>query len=131
MICQRVIGQRETSISVRSRAGKLVAVMFSASGCCPEAKRDLGTDMVDTQKLNDAFDRFDAALKTFEGALAKKQAAASEAEALRGDRAKIASELDLVRSKATELVTTNKSAVGKIDAAMSRIRAVLHSNSGG
>jgi hypothetical protein len=50
---------------------------------------------------------------------------------LRGDRAKIASELDLVRNKATELVTTNKSAVGKIDAAMSRIRAVLHSNSGG
>ena len=131
MICQRVIGQRETSNCVRSRAGKLVAVMFSASGCCLGAKRDLGTDMVDTQKLNDAFDRFDAALKTFEGALAKKQAIAGEAEALRGDRAKIASELDLVRSKATELVTTNKSAVGKIDAAMSRIRAVLHSNSGG
>ena len=65
-----------------------------------------------------------------EGALAKKQAVASEAEALRGDRAKIASELDLVRTKAGELVTTNKSAVGKIDAAMSRIRAVLHSNSG-
>ena len=35
-----------------------------------------------------------------------------------------------VRSKATDLVSTNQKAVGKIDAAMSRIRAVLHSNSG-
>ncbi len=70
MICQRVAGQREAFNCVRSRAGKLVAVMFIASGCCPGAKRDLGTDMVDTQKLNDAFDRFDAALKTFEVALA-------------------------------------------------------------
>src|SRR5436190_21878965 len=99
MICQRVVGQRETSICVRSRAGKLVAVMFNVSGCCPEAKRDLGTDMVDTQKLNDAFDRFDAALKTFEGALAKKQAAASEAGAVGGDQTEISSGLDLVRSK--------------------------------
>ena len=106
-------------------------VVFLASGCCPEAKRDLGTDMVDTQKLNDAFDRFDAALKSFEGALAKKLEIASEAEALRGDRVRIASELELVRTKAGELVTMNKSAVGKIDAAMSRIRSVLHSNSGG
>ena len=38
--------------------------------------------------------------------------------------------LDLVRSKAGELVDTSKNAAGKIDAAMSRIRAVLHSNSG-
>ena len=106
-------------------------IMFLASGCCPEANRDLGTDMVETQKLNDAFDRFDAALKLFEGALAKKLEIAGEAEALRGDRVRIATELDLVRTKASELVTTNKSAVGKIDAAMSRIRAVLHSNSGG
>jgi hypothetical protein len=33
-----------------------------------------------------------------------------------------------VRSKAGELVDTSKTAAGKIDAAMSRIRAVLHSN---
>ena len=124
-------GQSVTCLFVRSCAGIQVKVRFIASGCCPEAKRDLGTDMVDTQKLSDAFDRFDAALKSFEAALAKKQEIAGEADALRGDRAKIASELDLVRTKATELVTTNKSAVGKIDAAMSRIRAVLHSNSGG
>ncbi len=87
--------------------------------------------MADTQKLNDAFDRFEAALGAFERALAKRQNIVGEVDALRGDRTKIASELDLVKTKATELVHTNKSAVGKIDAAMSRIRAVLHSNSGG
>jgi hypothetical protein len=86
--------------------------------------------MADIQKLNDAFDRFEAALGAFEGVLAKRQQVAGEVDALRGDRLKIASELDLVRVKASELVNTNKSAVGKIDAAMSRIRAVLHSNSG-
>ena len=48
----------------------------------------------------------------------------------RKDRSKLAHELDLVRSKAGELVDTSKQAAGKIDAAMSRIRAVLHSNSG-
>jgi Domain of unknown function (DUF4164) len=86
--------------------------------------------MADTQKLNEAFDRFDAALGAFEAALSKRQSAVVEADALRGDRSKIASELDLVRTKASELVNMNKFAVGKIDAAMSRIRAVLHSNSG-
>jgi uncharacterized coiled-coil DUF342 family protein len=86
--------------------------------------------MADTQKLNEAFDRFEAALGAFESALSKRQAVAGEVDALRGDRSKIASELDQVRVKASELVNTNKSAVGKIDAAMSRIRAVLHSNSG-
>ena len=55
---------------------------------------------------------------------------ADEADALRKDRSKLAHELDLVRSKAGELVDTSKQAAGKIDAAMSRIRAVLHSNSG-
>jgi Domain of unknown function (DUF4164) len=87
--------------------------------------------MADTQKLNDAFERFESALGAFERALSNRQAVAGEVDALRGDRTKIASELDLVRVKASELVNTNKSAVGKIDAAMSRIRAVLHSNSGG
>lgn len=94
--------------------------------------------MADVQKLNDAFDRFEAAMRLFEGAVLKRQetenmvqSLASEAEALRGDRVRIAQELELVRNKAAELVSTNKNAVGKIDAAMSRIRAVLHSNSGG
>lgn len=88
-----------------------------------------------TDKLDEAFVRFESALRQFEAALARKagdgQRVAeleAEAEALRRDRSKLARELDLVRTKAGELVDTSKSAAGKIDAAMSRIRAVLHSN---
>ena len=89
--------------------------------------------MADTQKLDEAFERFEAALRQFEAALTRKQDTEKraetlehEAEALRRDRSKLAHELDLVRSKAGELVDTSKQAAGKIDAAMSRIRAVLH-----
>jgi predicted nucleic acid-binding Zn-ribbon protein len=94
--------------------------------------------MADADKLDEVFHRFDAALRQFEAAIGRKQEVerradnlASEADALRKDRSKLAHELDLVRSKAGELVDTSKQAAGKIDAAMSRIRAVLHSNSGG
>lgn len=93
--------------------------------------------MADTHKLDEAFQRFDQALRQFEAAIGRKQetekraeSLEGEAEALRRDRSRLAHELDLVRSKAGELVDTSKQAAGKIDAAMSRIRAVLHSNSG-
>ena len=93
--------------------------------------------MIETSKLDQAFGRFEAALRQFEAALARRQdqlrrdeVIKGEAEALRLDRSRLAQELDEVRSKASDLVDTNQQAVGKIDAAMSRIRAVLHSNSG-
>lgn len=93
--------------------------------------------MADTDKLDEAFGRFESALRQFEAAVARRaqtekraEDLAQEADALRKDRSKLAHELDLVRSKASELVDTSKQAAGKIDAAMSRIRAVLHSNSG-
>jgi hypothetical protein len=93
--------------------------------------------MVDTQKLDEAFQRFELALRQVEDAIVvttdgqKRMAQLEgEAETLRRDRMKLAHELDLVRNKAGELVNTSKNAAGKIDAAMSRIRAVLHSNSG-
>jgi len=92
---------------------------------------------MDTRKLDQAFDRFESALRQFEAALSRQHEQAEreetirgEAEALRLDRSRLAEELDEVRSKASDLVGTNRKAVGKIDAAMSRIRAVLHSNSG-
>lgn len=95
-------------------------------------------EMADTRKADEAFNRFDAALKQFETALsrlgerkAQEQSLEAAAEALRLDRSRLAQELDGVRAKANDLVATNQRAVGKIDAAMSRIRAVLHSNSGG
>jgi uncharacterized protein DUF4164 len=94
--------------------------------------------MADTHKLDEAFGRFEAALGQFEAAVVRRQDGQKnaemlqgEADALRKDRSKLANELDLVRAKASELVETSKQAVGKIDAAMSRIRAVLHSNYGG
>jgi predicted nuclease with TOPRIM domain len=91
--------------------------------------------MSDIQKLDEAFQRFEAALSRVEQAVGNKSDGRvriveleSEAESLKRDRARLAHELDLVRSKAGELVDTSKTAAGKIDAAMSRIRAVLHSN---
>ena len=91
--------------------------------------------MSDIQKLDEAFLRFEAALRRVEQAAAQKVDGRkrvveleSEAESLKRERTRLAHELDLVRSKAGELVDTSKTAAGKIDAAMSRIRAVLHSN---
>jgi DNA anti-recombination protein RmuC len=94
--------------------------------------------MADLSKLENALDRFEAALRRIEVAMVrsherdqKAKLVAGEADALRHDRSRLAQELDDVRSKASELIGNNKEAVNKIDAAMSRIRAVLHSNSGG
>ena len=94
--------------------------------------------MSETRKLDEAFSRFDAALSQFEAALTRHNERTGQetlleatAESLRLDRSRLAQELDGVRAKANDLVSTNQKAVNKIDAAMSRIRAVLHSNSGG
>ena len=91
--------------------------------------------MADIQKLDEAFLRFEAALRRVEQAMGNKSDGRtrlveleSEAESLKRERARLAHELDLVHNKAGELVDTSKTAAGKIDAAMSRIRAVLHSN---
>jgi predicted nucleic acid-binding Zn-ribbon protein len=91
--------------------------------------------MAGIEKLDEAFQRFEAALRQFEDAVGKKAGdqsrmaeLESEAESLRRDKTKLTHELELVRSKAGELADTGKNAAGKIDAAMSRIRAVLHSN---
>jgi predicted nucleic acid-binding Zn-ribbon protein len=91
--------------------------------------------MAGIEKLDEAFQRFEAALRQFEDAMGKKvedrsrmAELESEAESLRRDKTRLSHELELVRSKAGELADTGKNAAGKIDAAMSRIRAVLHSN---
>jgi predicted nucleic acid-binding Zn-ribbon protein len=91
--------------------------------------------MADIQKLDEAFLRFEVALQRIEEAVVQRITAEkrmaeleSEGESLRRDKARLTHELDLLRSKASELADSSKSAAGKIDAAMSRIRAVLHSN---
>ena len=67
--------------------------------------------MSDIQKLDEAFQRFEAALSRVEQAVGNKSDGRvriveleSEAESLKRDRARLAHELDLVRSKAGELV---------------------------
>lgn len=91
--------------------------------------------MADIHKLDEALLRFETALRRVEQAVGLKAAGLrriaeleSEAESLRRDQSRLSHELELVRSKAGELADTSKTAAGKIDAAMSRIRAVLHSN---
>jgi septal ring factor EnvC (AmiA/AmiB activator) len=88
--------------------------------------------------------RFDAALVRFERAIARVEQTAAErretvlrlehlekqAVSLQAERQQLDSDLGRVRAKAAELVDTSKKAAVKIDSAVSRIRAVLYSNSG-
>jgi multidrug resistance efflux pump len=89
--------------------------------------------------------KFDEALVRFERAIAKVELAAThrretlerlenlekQAVNLQVERQQLDTDLGRVRAKAAELVDTSKKAAGKIDSAVSRIRAVLYSNSGG
>jgi 16S rRNA G527 N7-methylase RsmG len=89
--------------------------------------------------------KFDEALVRFERAISKVEMAATarretvvrleslekQAVFLQQERSQLDNDLGRVRAKAAELVDTSKKAAGKIDSAVSRIRAVLYSNSGG
>ena len=93
--------------------------------------------MTETNKLDVAFARFEKALGQFEVAMKtnidetrRLKTLAGEAVVIQRDQQRLFKELDLVRTKAGELVDTSKQAAGKIDTAMGRIRSVLHSNSG-
>jgi len=88
--------------------------------------------MVEESRIIGALDRFEAALRRLEAAMAqageRELALASskgEAEALRQDRARLAEELDQVRGKASELDKANRQAERRVEQAMSRIRKVL------
>jgi Domain of unknown function (DUF4164) len=94
--------------------------------------------MTETTKLESALHKFDLALSRFEVVAAHRQGegtklatVSAEALALRNDQQRLVRDLNLVKTKAAELVDTSKQAAVKIDSAMSRIRSVLHSNSGG
>jgi 1,6-anhydro-N-acetylmuramate kinase len=93
--------------------------------------------MTETSRIDAVLARFDSALLKFEVESARKAndfqrlaALAEEAQALQSERQRMTRDLELLKSKAAELVSTTRLAAGKIDQAMSRIRAVLHSNSG-
>jgi Domain of unknown function (DUF4164) len=94
--------------------------------------------MSETSRIDSALARFDQALLKLETEAARKNndygklvALARDAEVMGAERQRLARDLELLKSKAMELVDTSKQASGKIDQAMSRIRAVLHSNSAG
>ena len=93
--------------------------------------------MAESQKFEASLTRFEQALGLVEKTLEKRRAEDARLKALEiekstldSDRQRMDRELAQVRVKAAELVDTSKQAVGKIDSAMSRIRSVLHSNSG-
>jgi predicted nuclease with TOPRIM domain len=93
--------------------------------------------MADSTKFETSLQRFEQALKLVEASLARKaqenarlKTLEIEKATLESDKQRMDRELATVRVKAQELVDTSKQAVGKIDSAMSRIRSVLHSNSG-
>lgn len=93
--------------------------------------------MAESQKFEASLARFEKALGLVETSLATKtreharlKALEIEKATLESDRQRMDRELAQVRIKAAELVDTSKQAVGKIDSAMSRIRSVLHTNSG-
>lgn len=91
--------------------------------------------MASTHNLDETFEQFEAALALIEtGAAAKLdlkkrlEEAESEAESLRQDKARLTQDIERLRTKASELADSSRSVAGKIDAAMSRIRAVLNTN---
>lgn len=94
--------------------------------------------MTDAKKFEASLTRFENALNIVEKVVSDRReadkrmkAAEAQAAALASDRQRIDKELEQVRVKAAELVDTSKQAAGKINSAVSRIRAVLYSNSGG
>lgn len=88
--------------------------------------------MTQVQNIEEALDRFEAALRQLEASMvrwhereASLDQARHEADALRADRSRMADELDAVRAKASELAEAGRQAARHVDSAMARIRNVL------
>jgi chromosome segregation ATPase len=93
--------------------------------------------MTGARKFDEALVRFERAIAKVEQAsvqrqetLARLESLEQQAVSLSAERQQLDADLGRVRAKAAELVDTSKKAAGKIDSAVSRIRAVLYSNSG-
>jgi dsDNA-specific endonuclease/ATPase MutS2 len=94
--------------------------------------------MTEARKFDEALVRFERAIAKVEQTSAKRrddvarlEVLEKQAVSLESERQQMDTDLGRVRAKAAELVETSKKAAGKIDSAVSRIRAVLYSNSGG
>ena len=88
--------------------------------------------MIETSKLDQAFGRFEAALRQFEAALARQQdqlrrdeVIKGEAEALRLDRSRLAQELDNSLVKTRKLERTNREIAERLDSAIGTVRTML------
>jgi chromosome segregation ATPase len=93
--------------------------------------------MTEARKFDEALVRFERAIAKVENSIAQRretetrlESLEKQAVSLQAERQQLDSDLGRVRAKAAELVDTSKKAAGKIDSAVSRIRAVLYSNSG-
>jgi septal ring factor EnvC (AmiA/AmiB activator) len=98
----------------------------------------IGAIMAEARKFDEALVRFERAIAKVEQAATQRRETVmrletleKQAQSLQFERQQLDTDLGRVRAKAAELVDTSKKAAGKIDSAVSRIRAVLYSNSGG
>ncbi len=98
----------------------------------------IGANMTEARKFDEALVRFERAIARVEqtaaerkSTLARLEVLEKQAVSLQVERQQMDTDLGRVRAKAAELVDTSKKAAVKIDSAVSRIRAVLYSNSGG
>jgi transcriptional regulator with GAF, ATPase, and Fis domain len=98
----------------------------------------IGAAMTEARKFDEALVRFERAIARVEQSAAARretvlrlESLEKQASSLQLERTQLDNDLGRVRAKAAELVDTSKKAAGKIDSAVSRIRAVLYSNSGG
>jgi transcriptional regulator with GAF, ATPase, and Fis domain len=98
----------------------------------------MGATMTEARKFDEALVRFERAIAKVEMATVQRRDTVSrlemlekQASSLAAERQQLDTDLTRVKAKAAELVDTSKKAAGKIDSAVSRIRAVLYSNSGG
>jgi multidrug resistance efflux pump len=94
--------------------------------------------MTEVRKFDEALVRFERAIAKVEQTAAARRETVARLEVLekqavnfQSERQQMDTDLGRVRAKAAELVDTSKKAAGKIDSAVSRIRSVLYSNSGG
>ncbi len=92
--------------------------------------------MADQSSLEAALNRFERAMRTFEGAavrvkqqLATSNTATNEAHVLREDRSRLAAELDSTKAKLSDMTRINGEAVRRIDTAMAAVSKIVERES--
>ena len=88
--------------------------------------------MSDQSRIDDALNKFEAAMRTFEGALVQARQknavegnAQAEASALLEDRSRIAAELDRTKAQLSDMNISVNEAETRIASAMQTIKSIL------